>query len=336
MQDRERSHKWMSLSRFLLRANTQRTVDPPGHAAEASQGGCRKDHSWRGLRGWTIIWPLWCLLAAFAWHPIVTTIHLALTKEEYTYVLLIPCVSAAAIFSESRSIIKISQFGPVAGLIIFVFPALLLTTLYARFDALSSDSRLVIQMSALVLSWMGGFALCLGLRAFRSALFPLLLMFGIVPIPRAALDFIVNQLQQGSASIATALFWVAGVPVVHEGAVMTIPGLTILVAPECSSIRSTSLLFITALTLAQFLLSSRWHRALVVCVAVSLSVGKNGLRIFTIAMLGTRVDPKFLTGSLHHQGGLAFFTIALVPILLLLFALRRREQNHLRFDMRQS
>jgi exosortase len=261
---------------------------------------------------------------------------LSLTKEEYTYILLIPCISAAAVFWESRAIKQISRFAYVAGALIFVCPVLLLSVLYAWSDALSSDVQLAIQMGALVLSWVGGFVLCLGLRALKSALFPLVLMFGIVPLPQRALEIIVNQLQQGSAMTATALFWFAGVPVVREGTVMTIPGLTLLVAPECSSIRSTSLLFVTVLTLAQFLLNSRWHRALVVCVAVLLSIVKNGLRIFTIAMLGTSIDPKYLTGSLHHQGGILFFALAMTAVLLLLFILRRREQRQPRLDVRQS
>jgi hypothetical protein len=56
-----------------------------------------------------------------------------------------------------------------------------------------------------------------------------------------------------------------------------------------------------------------------------LSVVKNGLRIFVIAMLATRVDPSFLTGRLHRQGGIIFFLIALGAIFLLLWMVRRGE-----------
>jgi len=47
--------------------------------------------------------------------------------------------------------------------------------------------------------------------------------------------------------------------------------------------------------------------ALLIAAAIPLSVAKNGLRIFTIAELGTRVDPGFLGGKLHHDGGIIFF-----------------------------
>jgi exosortase/archaeosortase family protein len=85
------------------------------------------------------------------------------------------------------------------------------------------------------------------------------------------------------------------------------------------------MLVVTTMVLAQLLLRSAWRKTLVVAVAVPLSVAKNGLRIFTIAMLGTRVDRGFLTGNLHHHGGVVFFLIALAGIFLLLWALRRTE-----------
>jgi exosortase/archaeosortase family protein len=73
------------------------------------------------------------------------------------------------------------------------------------------------------------------------------------------------------------------------------------------------------------LLRSPWRKALVIAIAVPLSVAKNGLRIFTIVMLATRVDPAYLTGRLHREGGIVFFTIALAAILGLIWILRRSE-----------
>jgi len=116
-----------------------------------------------------------------------------------------------------------------------------------------------------------------------------------------------------------------GVPVVQEGVILTIPKLTLKVAEECSSIRSSSMLLVTTMVLAQLLLRSPWRKALLIFLAVPLSVAKNGLRIFTIAMLGTRVDPKFLTGKLHRDGGIVFFTIALLATFALLWILHRGE-----------
>lgn len=59
-------------------------------------------------------------------------------------------------------------------------------------------------------------------------------------------------------------------------------------------------------------------------------MAKNGLRVFTIAMLATRVDPGYMNGRLHHQDGIVFFAIALFGIFALRWILRRTELKSLR------
>jgi exosortase len=190
---------------------------------------------------------------------------------------------------------------------------------------LSLDILLAVRMSGVVISWIGAYVLCFDSAAARSAMFPLLFLFGLVPPPEIVLNAIVEQLQQGSAWTAHLLFAVFGVPVIQDGTIVQIPGLALAVAPECSSIRSSSMLLIVTLVVAQLLLHSPWRKALVVGLAVPLSIAKNGLRIFTIAMLGTRVDKGYLTGKIHHQGGILYFLIALVCILALVWILWREE-----------
>jgi hypothetical protein len=44
-------------------------------------------------------------------------------------------------------------------------------------------------------------------------------------------------------------------------------------------------------------------------------------------MAGTRVDPSYLTGKLHRQGGIIYFLIALAIIFVFLWIARRGEQK---------
>jgi hypothetical protein len=44
-------------------------------------------------------------------------------------------------------------------------------------------------------------------------------------------------------------------------------------------------------------------------------------------MLGTRIDPGFLHGSLHHNGGILFFLLALFVVLLWMWWLNRGENR---------
>jgi exosortase len=261
------------------------------------------------------------------WRPLVDTFALALRNDAYTHILLILPVSAALIVLEWRSVGTMVASNVRTGSALLALAVLVAGLVRGWSASLPSDVQLSIEMFALVLSWIGAFVLCFGSRVSRSLLFPLCFLFGLVPFPQAALNGIVSLLQQGSALAAHALFAAVGVPVAQDGVLITIPGLTVEVAQECSSIRSSSMLLITTMVLAQILLRSPWRKAVVIAIAVPLSVAKNGLRIFTIAMLATRVDPAYLTGRLHREGGIVFFTIALAAVFGLIWILRRAENK---------
>ena len=90
-----------------------------------------------------------------------------------------------------------------------------------------------------------------------------------------------------------------------------LPGLTIEVAKECSGINSSVALLITMLLVACETLRTTSRRVILVLFAIPLSLVKNAVRIVTLTLLALYVDPSFLTGRLHHQGGFLFYLIAL-------------------------
>jgi exosortase len=271
---------------------------------------------------------LWVASSLVGWRPLIDTFSLSLRDDEYTHLLLILPISAALIFLEWRSLRKTVSLSVRSGSAFLAVAVLIACFAFGASALLTVDVQLSVRMLALVLFWIGAFVLCFGSRASRLVAFPLCFLLGLVPFPGFVLDAVVGLLQQYSAWTAHILFAAFGVPVSQDGVLLTIPGLTLQVAQECSSIRSSSMLLVTTMVLAQLLLRSPWRKALVIGLAIPLSVAKNGLRIFTIAMLGTRVDPGYLTGKLHHQGGIVFFGAALIAVFALLWLFRRGEAMH--------
>lgn len=261
------------------------------------------------------------------WYPLINTLKLAAGSDEYTHILLILPISLAFICAEWKSVWVFEEAEIGYGLVVLCVAGLLaaLSRLHATW--ITAGLQISIEMLALVTGWIGSFVLCFGTRVCRALVFPLCFLFCMVPLPAFALDSVVKYLQQGSALAARWLFLASGIPVVQNGLMLTIPGLTVEIAKECSSIRSSLLLLITSVVLAQLLLRSPMRKAFVVAIAIPLSVAKNGLRIFTIALLGTRVDPGFLTGKLHRQGGIVFFVASLVAIFLVLRVLELGEKG---------
>jgi exosortase/archaeosortase family protein len=58
-----------------------------------------------------------------------------------------------------------------------------------------------------------------------------------------------------------------------------------------------------------------------------MTVLKNGIRIVSLSLLAMYVDPEFLTGQLHHEGGMVFFLLALALLTPVLVVLRRLEPH---------
>jgi exosortase len=256
------------------------------------------------------------------WRPLLGTFELALRRGEYTHILLIIPISAALIFTEWPSFRNDRQ--PGNGISAALLVAAVLLGLGGKLTA-QSDAQLTWGMLALVTWWLGAFIGCFGVRIFRSLLFPLCFLFWLVPIPEFTLNAIVALWQHGSALSASFLFSALGIPVAQDGVMLSIPGLSLEVAQECSSLRSSLMLIVTSMVLAHLFLRSFWRKATVVLVAIPLSIFKNGIRIFTISMLGIHVDPGFLHGNFHRHGGIVFYLLALFALLLLLWILNRTQ-----------
>ena len=269
-----------------------------------------------------------CLCAVsilFWWHSLILTLRLALANEAYTHILLILPLGAALIYLDSKELRIDPQPAPRSGAALLALALLIGCYAKWRMGAATDDVRLSLSIFALVTWWIASVVFCFGLRAFRSLLFPLCFLFLIVPVPDVVLNVIVEGLQYGSAWMAALLFRVIGEPVHRDGILLSLQNLDLEVAKECSSIRSSCLLVVTAMVLAHLFLRSWWRKALLIAAAIPLSAAKNGLRIVTIGELGTRVAPDFLNGKLHHDGGIVFFGIAVVAVGALLWMLRRTE-----------
>ncbi|MGB9145526.1 MAG: exosortase/archaeosortase family protein [Acidobacteriaceae bacterium] len=276
-------------------------------------------------RHWTAFVSLAVIAVLPAWHPFLQTLSLSRHNDEYTHILLILPLVALIVFLERKSVRQSYRWGSFSGPALMAIAAVSAFAAYFYRQSLAPDVALALEVSALVMWWIGSFVLCFGRGVAQAFSFTILLLLGLVPLPGIVLDRIIAVLQIASAWSAHALFALCGVPVVQNGILLTIPNLTLQVAHECSSIRSSSMLLVTTIVVAEVLLRSPWKKALLIALAIPLSVAKNGLRIFVIAMLGTRVDPAYLTGNLHREGGILFFALALICIFAVLAILQRGE-----------
>jgi exosortase len=254
-----------------------------------------------------------------------------LSRQDATasHVLLIPFVSLALIVQQRRSIFASVRWDLAAGL------ALIVTSLAVLWIAVSVyqpsggyDDTLSIAALAIALQLIGSFVLSFGREASRAALFPLLFLGFMVPIPGSVLNPAVSFLKRGSTEMVAGLFTLTGTVYHRDGFVFSLPNVVIEVADECSGIRSSLALVMTVLLAGHMFLTSAWKKAILVLAVIPLTIIKNGIRIVSLTLLAVHVNPSFLSGQLHHEGGILFFLLALALLSPLFRLLQRSEPEY--------
>ena len=275
------------------------------------------DRSWGLYAAWV------AGLCAVFWRPATALIHYALGNDNASHLLLIPFIVAGLIYQDRHKIVA-GNFDPLASMW-FALPALLLVVVALRSTFADISDSLAIYALALVLFLAAGFVAIFGRAAAREMAFPLGFLVFLVPLPSLLLERVIYALQVGSAAVAGTIFDLTGVPVLREGFVFHLPRMSIEVAKECSGIRSSMALLILAVLVSQFAFSKFWKKALFVCAGLLVMIVKNGVRIATLTILANYVDPEFLYGRLHREGGVVFFLVGLALLLPLYWQLRKNE-----------
>jgi exosortase C (VPDSG-CTERM-specific) len=269
------------------------------------------------------------LAACFA-KPLYDLARLGFHSELYSHVFLIPLVSLYLAWlkqeqlqskiENQKSKIAPSLFLAAGALSAAASLALGSQLRLAPVDALSWN------MLSFFLLFVAACGFCLDAPRLRLLAFPIGFMIFLVPFPVAVRDGIEAFLQHTSADAAAMFFSLVGTPYVRQDVAFQLPGFSLQVAPECSGIRSSLVLFITSLVAGQLFLRRPWKRWLFALAVVPLGILRNGFRIVTIGELCVQIDPNFINSPIHHRGGPVFFVISMAPFLLLLWWLRKSEK----------
>ena len=274
---------------------------------------------------WAGYFVICTLPALFLWELTGNLIALIQSNETYSHIPLVPVVTVYLIWTKKETIfsrrvpgLKISGPLAVAGAVSLVL---------ARFNFWNWEqgNQISLFVLGLVLLWAGAFGIFHGEAAMRSAVFPLAFLLFAIPIPAPALSEMVSVLQRGSAEAVNWAFRIVRIPFVRQGFNFALPGVTIQVAEECSGIRSTLALIMTAVLAGHLWLRSVPRTFLLCLATIPIAIAKNALRITVLSWLAVYVNLNFLFGSLHRYGGIPFFGLGLVMIGLVLMLLQRKQ-----------
>jgi exosortase C (VPDSG-CTERM-specific) len=257
--------------------------------------------------------------------PLWKLARFAAGDELHSYILLMPAVGAYLVWIEKEKLPR--DFTPAKKIAASFFAAGVFMTVWHWLAprAAVSDNLAQTTLAFLLLLTGAGFWI-LGGAVMRAVAFPFALLGFMIPFPVFLRDVVEAGLQHGSAVVAGWMFAVSDVPVLQDSVAFRLPGISLQVAPECSGIHSTVVLFITSLVAGHFFLRSRWKRAALCLAVIPLALLRNGFRVFVLGELCTHIGPEMIDSPIHHHGGPLFFALSLLPFLLLLYWLKRSER----------
>lgn len=261
------------------------------------------------------------LIAAFS----ITLVDLAgygLREDLFSYILLIPFVTGFLISCCWRDLEM--TYAPATGVAagLGALAAVFLTLSFLHVGQSEVDT-LALRTLAFVFGWIGIAVWALGGRFMRGLVFPAAFLLFMTPLPPDLVELIEHGLQHASAEVSAWLFPLADIPFFRTGLSFQLPNVTVEVAPECSGIRSSLVLFITSLVAGKLLLDKPWQRALLTLLVIPLGIFRNAFRIVTLGWLCTHYGPDMIHSPIHHRGGPVFFAISLLPLLAMLVIFRR-------------
>jgi exosortase C (VPDSG-CTERM-specific) len=272
-------------------------------------------------------WAVWILVVTLVFiRPLMALAAHASTSELYSYIPLVPFVSAWLVWSRREAFTAGTRPAPAAGAAMCLVAAAALALDVSVRGRLSLNDHLALTTAAYVALVLAGGFLFLGWLWMTAAAFPAVFLFFMAPLPDALVRVIENGSVLGSAEVSALLFRLTGTPLVREGTVFALPGIVIEVARECSGINSSWVLFVVGLVASNMFLQATWARVVLVAFITPLAIVRNSVRILTIGLLCVHIGPHMIDSYIHRSGGPIFFVLSLIPLFLLLLWLRRLER----------
>ncbi len=270
------------------------------------------------------------VLAGLYAQPLLRWGRYAMDNGLWSHVLLVPPISIYLVWIKRPRLPAAERsFSIYAGipLAIGIIAAATLWIVRLRGGDFAPSDSLSITILSFVLFLVSGAAWIYGAARARALAFPLAFLLFMVPFPAFLIHAIEAFFQHASAEAASLMLAASQTPILRDGLFFKLPGITIEVARECSGVRSTLVLFITSLVGGYLFFQSNHHRAIIALAIIPIAIVRNGLRIFTIAMLCVHWGPEMIHSVIHRRGGPFFFALSLIPFFGLLIYLYYRERR---------
>jgi exosortase len=166
----------------------------------------------------------------------------------------------------------------------------------------------------LVLAANGLVASLLGRQLYRRAIFPLLFLGLMIPLPHRAHEIVMQPLQGVVAQVSASVLEIAGVATERYGHVLEVGGERVAVAEACNGLRLALAFVIVTAVVAYTARRPVWQKAAVLLSCLPIALACNILRVCGSAYLHYQGFDELAQGAFHDGAGLVMMPFALLMV----------------------
>jgi exosortase len=248
------------------------------------------------------------LLASYA--PIFARlVHQWDNDPDMSHGFFVPFVSAFLVWQRRHELMALKPRPNWWGLVVVLYGT-------AQLYVATLGAELFLARTAFVITLAGAVWMLGGTLMLRKLLFPLFLLFFMVPIPAVIYNRITFPLQLLASRLAGDALSVLGLPVLREGNILELPDQRLSVVEACSGIRSLLTLTFLSLVYGHFFEKKTGIRMLLFLSTVPIAIVANASRV-TLTGLITEWKPELAEGFFHTAQGWVIFMVSLCMLILL-------------------
>ena len=229
-------------------------------------------------------------------------------NPDYSHGFLVPFLSAYLVWERREKLLTVPGVPSIWGVGLLGFG---LSMLFIG----SIGAELYAQRTSLIVVLAGLVLLVLGREFLRVLMFPIVFLLFMVPLPAIVVNAVSFPLQLFAAKTATFCLFNFGIPVLREGNVIVLSGMTLEVAEACSGIRSLQALLALGTVYAYFSQRVMWKQWVLVLLSIPIAIVANAFRVSGTGVLAHYFGIEAAEGFYHTFSGWLIFVIAFVMLL---------------------
>jgi len=278
---------------------------PPNQEIHVEAPAFEAPSFWQTVKpfGWQGLLLVAVLLALYA--PVLRILLDQWYRDpDYSHGFLVPLLSAYLIWARRDKLRQVPRRPSLWGMVIVLGALGLLVLGSLGAELFLARFSLLCVICGLIVYFSGGAML-------RALAFPMVFLLFAIPIPGVVYNEIVFPLQFIASKFATwTLEQLNLFPIMREGNVLILPGMSLEVVEACSGIRSLMSLLALAAGFGYVVERSTVVRWILFLAMIPLAIISNGTRVMLTAIMANYMGPQAAEGFMHEFSGWVIFVVA--------------------------